>query len=132
MWKKIKEQLNIEQDFVANESYPETQLSKIGKTAMKVLSLKDEEFYEGMGRYFVQLAIDIGYEKMLIQLGRGIRDFFLNLDNLHDYLKFTFPKMKFSLPDLTNTENRLKLDLVVAALTFLPEVLTSPRLALIC
>ena len=94
MWKKIKEQLNIEQDFVANESYPETQLSKIGKTAMKVLSLKDEEFYEGMGRYFVQLAIDIGYEKMLIQLGRGIRDFFLNLDNLHDYLKFTFPKMK--------------------------------------
>ena len=43
---------------------------------------------------------------------------------------FTLPRMKFSLPDLTNTENLLKLDLVVAALTFLPEVLTSPVLAL--
>ena len=44
----------------------------------------------------------------------------------------TFPNIKFSLPDLTNTENLLKLDLVEAALTFLPEVLTSPVLAMIC
>ena len=94
MWKKVKEQINLEQDFVANESYPEQQLMKMGKTAMKILSLKDEEFYEGMGKYFVTLAIDAGYERMLLQLGRGIRDFYLNLDNLHDYLKFTFPKMK--------------------------------------
>ena len=93
MWKKVKEQLSLE-DFVANESYPEQQLMKMGKTAMKILSLKDEEFYEGMGKYFVTLAIDAGYERMLLQLGRGIRDFYLNLDNLHDYLKFTFPKMK--------------------------------------
>ena len=47
MWKKVKEQLNLEQDFVANETYPEAQLGKMGKTAMKILSLKDEEFYEG-------------------------------------------------------------------------------------
>ena len=56
--------------------------------------MKDEEFYEGMGKYFVQLATDAGYRNLLLALGRGIRDFFLNLDNLHDYLKFTFTKMK--------------------------------------
>ena len=94
MWKKVKEQANIEADFVANETYPEAQLGKMGKTAMKVLSMKDEEFYEGMGRYFVQLANDAGYQHLILNLGRGIRDFFLNLDNLHDYLKFTFTKMK--------------------------------------
>merc|ERR1719317_899417 len=66
----------------------------MGKTAMKILSMKDEEFYEGMGRYFVTLAKDAGYERTILQLGRGLRDFFLNLDNLHDYLKYTFPKMK--------------------------------------
>merc|ERR1719495_39464 len=66
----------------------------MGKTAMKILSMKDEEFYEGMGRYFVTLAKDAGYERTILQLGRRIRDFFLNLDNLHDYLKYTFPKMK--------------------------------------
>ena len=94
MWKKVKEQINLEQEFIANETYPEAQLGKMGKTAMKILSLKDEEFYEGMGKYFVQLATDAGYHYLLVQLGRGIRDFFLNLDNLHDYLKFTFTKMK--------------------------------------
>ena len=86
MWKKVKEQLNLEQDFVANETYPEAQLGKMGKTAMKILSLKDEEFYEGnlihfifkdstisvgMGKYFVQLATDAGYQHLLLQLGRG-------------------------------------------------------------
>ena len=35
-----------------------------------------------------------GYENTLLALGRRIRDFYLNLDNLHDYLKYTFPKMK--------------------------------------
>ena len=66
----------------------------MGKTCMKILSLKDEEFYEGMGKYFVTLCQECGYEKLLLQLGRRIRDFYLNLDNLHDYLKYTFPKMK--------------------------------------
>ena len=89
---------------------------------MKVLSIKDEEFYEGMGKYFVTLCQEAGYGKLLVQLGkflvdlnsiifysyksvynslimslipgRRIRDFYLNLDNLHDYLKYTFPKMK--------------------------------------
>merc|ERR1719228_2371712 len=66
----------------------------MGKTAMKILGMKDEEFYEGMGKYFVTLAKQVGYERTILLLGRHLRDFFLNLDNLHDYLKYTFPKMK--------------------------------------
>merc|ERR1719323_1435265 len=66
----------------------------MGKTAMKLLEMKDEEFYEGMGIYFVTLATDLGYVLMLQSIGRRFRDFFINLDNLHDYLKFTFLRMK--------------------------------------
>merc|ERR1719323_1972139 len=66
----------------------------MGKTAMKLLEMKDEEFYEGMGIYFVTLATDLGYGLMLQSIGRRFRDFFINLDNLHDYLKFTFQRMK--------------------------------------
>merc|ERR1719412_855065 len=66
----------------------------MGKTAMKLLEMKDEEFYEGMGVYFVALATDLGYGLMLQSIGRRFRDFFINLDNLHDYLKFTFQRMK--------------------------------------
>merc|ERR1719234_2431710 len=66
----------------------------MGKTAMKLLEMKDEEFYEGMGVYFVALATDLGYGLMLQSVGRRFRDFFVNLDNLHDYLKFTFQRLK--------------------------------------
>ena len=53
---KVREQMNLEIDsFPAGETYPEAQLPKMGKVAMKVLSLKDEEFYEGMGKYFVTI-----------------------------------------------------------------------------
>ncbi len=38
--------------------------------------------------------VRLGYSKYLSFLGRHIRDFLLNLDNFHDYLKFTFPRMK--------------------------------------
>ena len=47
-----------------------------------------------MGKYFVTLAEGAGYKQTVLLLGRRLRDFFLNLDNLHDYLKLTFPKMK--------------------------------------
>ena len=66
----------------------------MGKKAMQILAVKDEDFYEGMGVYFVELTTSLGYGKMVAHLGRNLRDFLLNLDNLHDYLKFTFPRMK--------------------------------------
>ena len=62
---------------------------------MKILGMKDEEFYEGMGVYFVSLATELGYGLILSCLGRRFRDFFVNLDNLHDYLKFTFQRLVF-------------------------------------
>ena len=64
----------------------------MGKTAIKLLGITDEEFYEGMGVFFITLAQDLGYGMLLSCLGRYFRDFFVNLDNLHDYLKFTFPR----------------------------------------
>ena len=84
----------IQENFGVADIFPEGQILKMGKTAMKLLEMKDEEFYEGMGVYFVALATDLGYGLMLQSVGRRFRDFFVNLDNLHDYLKFTFQRMK--------------------------------------
>ena len=67
---------------------------KMGKKAMAILEMKDEEFYEGMGVYFVGLTVTLGFYPFIEHLGRHLREFFLNLDNLHDYLKFKFPRLK--------------------------------------
>lgn len=83
-----------EETFSVKDTYPEGQLIKMGKKAMQVLGLKEEEFYEGMGMYFVALTLGLGYSPLLSHLGRELRDMLFNLDNLHEYLKVTFPRMK--------------------------------------
>ena len=72
--------------------FPEGVVLKMGKTAQKLTGVTDEEFFEGMGMYFVGMATSIGYGALLEGLGRKFRDFVANLDNLHDYQKFTFPR----------------------------------------
>ena len=66
----------------------------MGKKAMSILAIKDEEFYEGMGVYFVALTQSTGFSDVLKALGRNLRDMLLNLDNLHEYLRTTFPRIK--------------------------------------
>ena len=43
---------------------------KMGKKAMQILNLKDEEFYEGMGIAFVKLTTTLGYGKTVAHLVR--------------------------------------------------------------
>ena len=110
-WDDIKTAMKLESDeFKPFEIYPEGQIVKMGKKSMQVLEMKDEEFYEGMGIYFVKLTQELKYDKYILNLGRNLRDFFLNLDNLHDYLKLQFTRLKppsFFVQDETEKCNHL-------------------------
>jgi hypothetical protein len=46
------------------------------------------------GVEFVNYTATYGYDKMLQVLGRHMRDFLNGLDNLHEYLKFSYPKLR--------------------------------------
>lgn len=47
-----------------------------------------------MGVYFVAFVSQYGYDRVLSVLGRHMRDFLNGLDNLHEYLKFSYPLMR--------------------------------------
>lgn len=47
-----------------------------------------------MGVYFVNFVSQYGYDRVLSVLGRHMRDFLNGLDNLHEYLKFSYPRMR--------------------------------------
>lgn len=47
-----------------------------------------------MGVYFVGFVSQYGYDRVLSVLGRHMRDFLNGLDNLHEYLKFSYPRMR--------------------------------------
>lgn len=60
----------------------------------KVLGVSEHEFMDQMGVCFVSFVSQYGYDRVLSVLGRHMRDFLNGLDNLHEYLKFSYPRMK--------------------------------------
>lgn len=61
---------------------------------LQILGITEQQFFDQMGVYFVRFVSQYGYDRVLSVLGRHMRDFLNGLDNLHEYLKFSYPKMK--------------------------------------
>jgi guanylate cyclase len=49
---------------------------------------------EEMGIEFVNFVGQFGYDKILKVLGRHMRDFLNGLDNLHEYMRFSYAKLR--------------------------------------
>lgn len=58
------------------------------------MNISEQDFFDQMGVFFVAFVGQYGYDRVLSVLGRHLRDFLNGLDNLHEYLKFSYPKMK--------------------------------------
>lgn len=62
------------------------------KKAITALDMKDNDFFMEVGYYFVEFVCEFGYGDVLALLGRHLRDFLNGLDNLHEYLKYSYPR----------------------------------------
>lgn len=94
-WDEIRRRSRVElASFSTHEVYPDNFIPKLVAKACKVLKVSEREFLEGMGVFFVSFLAQYGYDRVLSVLGRHMRDFLNGLDNLHEYLKFSYPKMK--------------------------------------
>lgn len=60
----------------------------------QILGISERDFMDQMGVYFVNFVSQYGYDRVLSVLGRHMRDFLNGLDNLHEYLKFSYPLMR--------------------------------------
>jgi guanylate cyclase len=49
---------------------------------------------ELVGREFIFFVSQYGYDRMIRVLGRHMRDFINGIDNLHEYMRFSYEKMK--------------------------------------
>ncbi|CAG9804018.1 unnamed protein product [Chironomus riparius] len=94
-WDEIRRQAGISStSFSVHEDYDEDLLNKLATTAQDVLGVTEKEFMDEMGVYFVNFVSQYGYDRVLSVLGRHMRDFLNGLDNLHEYLKFSYPMMR--------------------------------------
>ncbi len=69
-------------------------MGRIAKKTFSTLGVNDSEFFEEMGFFFVEFVGQFGYGDVLALLGRQLRDFLNGLDNLHEYLKFSYPRLR--------------------------------------
>jgi guanylate cyclase len=60
----------------------------------QILKVSEKDFFEQMGVFFISFVSQYGYDRVLSVLGRHMRDFLNGLDNLHEYLKFSYPRMR--------------------------------------
>ncbi|XP_017844866.1 soluble guanylate cyclase 88E [Drosophila busckii] len=94
-WEDIRRQAGIDApSFSVHQVYPENLLNKLAKKAQTVLGVSEREFMDRLGVYFVGFVGQYGYDRVLSVLGRHMRDFLNGLDNLHEYLKFSYPRMR--------------------------------------
>lgn len=69
-------------------------VQQLSAACNEVLKVPAEKMFDMFGSYFVGFIGQYGYDTMLKVLGRHLRDFLNGLDNLHEYLKFSYPRLK--------------------------------------
>nr|CAH0110411.1 unnamed protein product [Daphnia galeata] len=94
-WEEIRRAAAVEQtSFSTHQVYPENLIPRLAAKAIELLQVPEHEFMALMGEYFVDFVGQYGYDRVLSVLGRHMRDFLNGLDNLHEYLKFSYPRMR--------------------------------------
>ncbi|KAK4470290.1 hypothetical protein MN116_005858 [Schistosoma mekongi] len=95
VWNEICQQANSSDvQFETRRVYDEALLPNLFKTSASVLDTPEDEIKFGMGLTFVEYVGSKGYQGILRVLGRELRDFLNGLDNLHQFLRATYPKMQ--------------------------------------
>ncbi|XP_018319990.1 soluble guanylate cyclase 88E isoform X2 [Agrilus planipennis] len=94
-WEEIRKAAQVDQpSFSTHQVYPENLIPRLAKKAIQILNVSERNFFEQLGVFFVGFVSQYGYDRVLSVLGRHMRDFLNGLDNLHEYLKFSYPRMR--------------------------------------
>ncbi|CAH8545840.1 unnamed protein product [Schistosoma mattheei] len=95
LWIEICNQANSpEIQFETRKVYDEALLPNLFQTSSKLLDIPEDEIKFGMGISFVEYVGGKGYQGILRVLGRELRDFLNGLDNLHEFLRSSYPKIR--------------------------------------
>ncbi|XP_014250354.1 soluble guanylate cyclase 88E [Cimex lectularius] len=94
-WDAIRKESNIEEtSFSLYQVYPDNYAERILSFASKILQISENEISEKAGKNLVKFLNKYGYDQVLSVLGRDFRDFLNGLDNLHEYMKFSYPRIR--------------------------------------
>uniref|UniRef100_A0A672ZHU2 guanylate cyclase n=1 Tax=Sphaeramia orbicularis TaxID=375764 RepID=A0A672ZHU2_9TELE len=102
VWKLVRERADVRlHSFVTHQVkcvFPVENRDKFSLVlqlaASGVTGTPYNELMNSWGVYFLGFVGKYGYDRILKVLGRHVRDFVNGLDNLHEYLRFSYPKVQ--------------------------------------
>ena len=94
-WEEIRKLSKLDiSTFSTHQRYSEKIIPDVARACSLLLGLPEDEVMDSFGVCFVSFIGQYGYDRILSVLGRNVRDFLNGLDNLHEYLRFSYPKLK--------------------------------------
>ncbi|KAK3103517.1 hypothetical protein FSP39_019823 [Pinctada imbricata] len=94
-WEEIRKLARVDTaSFATHQRYSEKIIPDIARASSLILGLSEDDVMDAFGVCFVSFVGQYGYDRILSVLGRNVRDFLNGLDNLHEYLRFSYPKLK--------------------------------------
>ena len=95
VWAAVRQRAGLKNRwFVTHELYSDQVMKDLVSAASQELGQPPSLIMRKFGEYFVQSIGHYGYARLLRVLGRDMRDFLNGLDDLHEYLRFSYPQMK--------------------------------------
>ena len=95
VWDSVRKKAKIDYySFSTSQQYSETLMTKLIKCLAEVTEQNVNDLMETLGVEFVDYVGQFGYDRILRVLGRHMRDFLNGLDNLHEYMRFSYTKLK--------------------------------------
>lgn len=94
-WVRILDQADLKtMVFTTHRCYNDRIMVKIASSCAAVLKDRTtDQYMEFFGRCFVDYCAHYGYDRILRVSGRHFRDFLNGIDNLHETMRFSYPKM---------------------------------------
>ncbi|KAL3315821.1 hypothetical protein Ciccas_005546 [Cichlidogyrus casuarinus] len=94
-WLRIIKLANLEtSQFGMHDMYGEGTFLQAVRATSQLTKLSQDDLLFDNGKHFIKYIARYNYDGMLKVLGRNLTDFINGLDNLHEYLRFTYPKLK--------------------------------------
>ena len=98
IWHLIRQRTGIKNHvFVTHERYSDNLMLEIASAAVEVLGnetkMTSEDFIQFFGTCFVKFFSNYGYDRFIQISGRHFSDFLRGIDNLHEHMRFAYPKL---------------------------------------
>lgn len=93
-WEEIARKANIDQPFIAMDTYPDQVTFDLVAAASEVLDTPAAAILEAFGEHWIQYTVEDGYGGILSLYGTSVLEFLQNMNTLHAQIKLSFPELK--------------------------------------